>query len=304
MKRALWGLVGLVVTVAASAQSAEGAAAPAAPGPDANGAYTLNLNRPWAKGETYTLSVDVVFHADGGSGQDVEFWTPQHKDQHVVFLGKVRLLDVNATGEGTTLVVHVDKASVTEKDKTRALKMEGSDLGVSFNHGQVNFGLKDGQPIPPPDLSVLKQVFPPPKEVGEADYLSPNRPVRPGEQWAVNRDALAKALTLQGVKGTALPSVTDGTVQFVGPETVEGAEFLHLVVKWGFRTGDTDRFYGTNVTQVSEDLYLPRDPASRFTRRTTDISGRVNGRVRNEANQLLEVKGTTKVLRKTAITAG
>ncbi len=304
MKRAILGILCLILSAAVSAQSTTEAAAPASAGPDANGAYTLNFDRPWAKGETCALAVEVALHADGGSGQDVEFWTPQHKDQHLVLQGKVRILDVNPSGEGSTLVIHVDKASVTEKDKTRALKVEGADLGVSFSHGQVNFGLKDGQPIPPGDLAVLKQVFPPPKEVGEASYLSPNRPVRPGEQWSMTAEALAKALTPQGAKGAAAATVTEGTVQFVGPETLEGADYLHVVAKWSFKTGDTDRFYGSNVTQVKEDLYLPKDPASHFTRRTTDISGRVNGRVRNEANQLLEVKGTTKVVRKTAITAG
>lgn len=304
MKRAILGMLCLILAAAVSAQSTTESRAPAATGPDANGAYTLSFDRPWAKGDTCALAVEVALHADGGSGQDVQFWTPQHKDQHIVFQGKVRVLDASASGEGSTLLVHVDKASVTEKDKTRALKVEGADLGVAFSNGQVNFGLKDGQPIPPGDLAVLKQVFPPPKEGAEASYLSPNRPVRPGEQWSMNAEALVRALTPQGAKGAAAPTITEGTVQFVGRETVEGAEYDHLLVKYAFKTGDTDRFYGSNVTQVKEDLYLPKDPASHYTRRTTDISGRVNGRVRNEANQLLEVKGMTKVVRKTAITAG
>jgi hypothetical protein len=308
MKRALWGLVGLlglVVAVVAAAQSAEGAAAAAVSGPDANGAYALNLKRPWVKGDVYGLSVDLTLHAEGGSGKDVEFWSPRHKDQHVLFSGKVRVVDVNGNGDGTTLVTKVEKASVAEKEKTRTLKVEGADLGVSFLQGQVNFSLLDGQAIPPEDLAVLKLVFPPPKDVSEADYMSPGAPVRPGQLWSMRTDLLAKALAPLSPKGAAAsPAVTEGTVQFQGLESIEGVEYFHLIAKWTFRTGDTDRFTGSNVTQVKEDLFLPRDPASRATRSTTEVNGRVNGRVRNEENQLLEVKGLTKLSRKVIITAG
>ena len=305
MRRALWGVVGLVVAMAASAQSADKPAAPAVQGPDAAGAYTINLKRPWVKGDVYGLSVDLTLHAEGGSGKDVEFWSPQHKDQHVLFSGKVRVVDVNANGDGTTLVAKVEKASVAEKEKTRALKVEGADLGVSFLQGQVNFSLLDGQAIPPGDLAILKLLFPPPKDVSEADYMSPGGPVRPGELWSMRTELLAKALAPLAPKGAmAPPAVTEGTVQFQALESIDGVEYFHLTAKWTFKTGDTDRFTGSNVTQVKEDLFLPKDPASRATRSTTEVNGRVNGRVRNEENQLLEVKGLTKLTRKVIITTG
>ena len=85
---------------------------------------------------------------------------------------------------------------------------------------------------------------------------------------------------------------------------MEDVEFLHLVARWSFKTGDNDRFTGTNITQVREDLFIPRDPASRATRRTTELTGRVNGRVRNTENQLLEVRGLTKMTRKVEIKQG
>jgi hypothetical protein len=304
MKTILVSLVGLVVAMAAACQSAQSAVPPAVPEPGSDGGYTLNLKRPWAGGDSYTLSLALEVHAEGGSGQDVQFWSSRNKDQHIAFLGKVRVIDVTLNGEGKTLMVKVEKAGVTEKGKSRALKVEGSELGVSFIFGQVNFVLKDGQPIPPEDLEVLKQVFQPPKDVSEADYLSPGRAVRPGEQWGMNREALLKAIAPQSATGGTAPEVTEASVHFVGPETVDGADFLHLVERLSFKTGDTDRFYGTKVTQVKEDLYIPRDPASKAMRRTTEVIGRVNGRVRNAENQLLEVKGLTKVTRKVDIKAG
>lgn len=304
MKNWLLCLAGLGAALAAAGQSSQPAMPPAALGPGNSGPYALNLKRPWAKGDEYTFSLDLALHAEGGSGQDVESWSPQYKDQKIVFLGKARVMDVDANGEGTTLVVRVEKAAVTEKKKARSLKVEGSDLGVSFLLGQANFTQKDGQAIPPEDLAILKQVFPLPKGMTEADYLSPGRAVNPGETWAINRESLVKALSPPAAKDAAAAvEVTEGTVRFEAIENIGGIEFVHLVARWSFKTGDSDRFIGTKATQIKEDLYLPRDPASKATRRVTEVSGRVNGRVRNAENQLLEVKGLTKVTRKVDITA-
>lgn len=304
MKRALWGLVGLVVVMAASAQSADKAPPAASQDHGSDGAYTINLKRPWVKGDSYGLSFDLTLHEEGGSGKDVMFWSPRYKDQHILLSGKVRVVEVNGNGDVTTLVIRLEKASVAEKEKTRALRMEGTELQVSFLQGQVSFTLMDGQAIPPQDLDILRVVFPPPKEVSEADYMSPGRAVRPGEQWSMNTELLAKALASLTPKGAAPPVVTEGTVQFQAVESIEGTDYFHLGARWSFKTGDTDTFTGTKATQVKEDIFIPRDPASRATRRTTEASGRVNGRVRNEENKLLEVKGTTKLTRKVIITAG
>lgn len=305
MRKLLFCLVGLDMAMAALGQSAQPAVAPAVSAPGSGGGYTLNLKRPWAKGDSYTFSLDMALHAEGGSGKDVESWSPQYKDQKIVFLGKVRVIDIDANGEGTTFIVRVEKAGVTEKGKSRPLKVEGSDLGVVFLPGQANFTQKDGQAIPPEDLGILKQVFPLPKGMSEADYLSPGRTVNPGETWAINRESLTKALTPPSTRDAAAAvEVTEGSVRFEAIENLEGVEFVHLVARWSFKTGDSDRFIGTKATQIKEDLYIPRDPASKATRSTTEINGRVNGRVRNLENQLLEVKGLTKVTRKVIITVG
>lgn len=303
MKNILFCLAGLGAALVALGQSSQPAVAPAVSAPGSGGAYTLALKRPWTKGDEYTFSLDMALHAEGGSGKDVESWSPQYKDQKVVFLGKVRVMEVDANGEGTALVVRVEKAGVTEKKKARSLKVEGSDLGVSFVLGQANFTRTDGQAIPREDLDILKQVFPLPKGMTEAEYLSPGRAVMPGEEWAINREVLVKALTPPAAKGAeAAVEVTEGAVHFQAIENIEGIEFVHLVARWAFKTGDSGRFIGTKATQIKEDLYIPRDPASKAARSTTEINGRVNGRVRNMENQLLEVKGLTKVTRKVIIT--
>jgi hypothetical protein len=265
----------------------------------------VDLKRPWAGGDAFTLSVDLKLHAEGGSGKDVEFWSPKTKDQAITFLGRARVISTNAAGEATTLVVKVEKASVTEKGKTRDLLAQNSDLGISFPFGQTNLVQKDGKPIPPEDLAILRQAFTPPKGVSEADYMSPGRPVKPGDRWSMNRESLVKALTPPSSSGAAPAlEVTEGVVVFEAIVSLEGAEFYHLAATWSFRTGDSERFTGTNITQVREDLYIPRDPASKDARRTTDLTGRVNGRVRNTENQLLEVKGLTKMTRKVTIKQG
>ena len=181
LKNILFCLVGLGVAMAASGQSAQPAVAPAVSAPGTGGGYSLNLKRPWAKGDSYTFSLDLALHAEGGSGNDVESWSPQHKDQKIVFLGKARVIDVDANGEGTALVVRVEKSRCHGEGKIRPLKVQGSDLGVSFLLGQANFTQKDGQAIPPEDLAILKQVFPLPKGMSEADYFSPGRTVNPGK---------------------------------------------------------------------------------------------------------------------------
>lgn len=306
MKAKMTGLVALVFTLAASGQTAQPTPPPASLEPVGNGGgYAVNLSRPWVGGNSYTLSLDLAVNATGGSGQDVEFWSPKNKDQRITFLGKVRVIDVNAAGEGTTLVVRVEKASTTENGKTRTLKLEGSDLGVAFPFGQSHFVQRDGKPIPPEDVAVLKQIFPPPTNVSEADYMSPGRPVKPGDRWSMNRETLAKALAPPSASGAAAAlEVTEGSVAFESIESLEGVEFLHLVATWSFKTGDSERFTGTNITQIREDLFLPRDPAIRTTRRTTALTGQVNGRVRNSENQLIQVKGITKITRKVEIRQG
>ena len=50
------------------------------------------------------------------------------------------------------------------------------------------------------------------------------------------------------------------------------------MARWSFKTGDSDRFIGTKATQMREDLYIPRDPASKAMRSITEINGRVNGK--------------------------
>ena len=295
-------LAALFFTLAVSGQAVQPAAplgGPAAPG--ASEAITLDLRRPWIRGDSYSLTLDQATHAEGGSGKDVEFWSPQSQDEQITFSGRVRVIDVNAAGEGTVLLVHVERVSVEGKGAGEALKIEGADLGVAFPQGKPQFMRKDGQPIPPDEVAVLRQIFRPPTGVNQAEYWSPDRPVKPGDSWPVKREALAKALLSQGTGGAAAPEITEGTVTFAGFETYEGLACAHLTVRWAFKTGDRDRFIGTTVTELKEDWLVPRDAASKASRTMTEVNGRVNGRVRNEENQLLEVKGLTKTTRKVDI---
>ena len=295
-------LAALLLTLASSGQTVQPTAPPEGQAaPSASEAITLDLRRPWVRGDSYSLTLDQATHAEGGSGQDVQFWSPQSHDEQITFSGKVRVIDVNAAGEGTALLVHLEKVSVKGKGTSEVMKIEGADLGVSFPLGKSQFVRKDGQAIPPDEVAILKQIFRPPTGVNQAEYVSPDRPVKPGDSWPVKRETLAKALLGQGTAGTAAPEITDGTVTFAGFEPLDGIACVHLTVRWAFKTGDKDRFIGTTVTEFREDLLVPRDPASKASRTVTELTGRVNGRVRNAENQLLEVKSLTRTTRKVEI---
>jgi hypothetical protein len=261
-------------------------------------AVTLNLRRPWARGDSYTLSLEQILHSEGGSGQGVEFWAPQTQDQQITFSAKVRVVDVNAAGEGTVLMVRAEKAVLKERGTPKALGLEGAELGVSFAQGRAQFVRRDSKPLTADEVHVLRQVFRPVSGVSEADYLSPPGPVKPGDSWPIQQEGLAKALQSQNPGGSQpAPEISEATVTFVGLESWNGLPCARLTVRWTSKSGDRDRFVGTTVGQTRDEILLPLAESSKASRRTLDFNGRVNGRVRNDENQLLEVKSLTTLSR-------
>lgn len=280
-------------TVAVQAGQAAGTAAEA---------VTLDLKRPWARGDAYSLSLEQTLHSEGGAGQGVEFWAPQTQDQQIAFNAGVRVVDVNSAGEGTALLVRVEKAVLKERGTPRTLTLEGAEIGVSFVQGKPQFSRRDAKPLTADEAHLLRQVFRPLAGVSEADYLSPPGPVKPGDSWPIQPETLAKALLSQSTGGPQpAPAISDATVTFAGLESWDGLPCARLTVRWTSRTGDRDRFVGTTVGQTQEEVLLPVAATSKASRRTLDFTGRVNGRVRNAENQLMEVKSVTTLTRKLEI---
>lgn len=265
----------------------------AAPATPASGTYKVVLNRPSAKGDTYKLSVQLKDHEEGSQGI---------QDEVATLAGTVRVMDVNAIGEPSVLMIHVDKAETGSKDKMKNLKLLGADIGISFPSDTPRFIRRDGQTIPEEELGLLSMVFRAPKGTPADDYLGPGKEVSPGDTWSMNKDILAKVLygKVSDPKNSPDLSKQEATVTFVGAENWEGVPCYRLNCKIVLKNPDP-HFVGDFYTEISQSLLLPTDKSINKSRKSWEMLTDVRGYEVSPTGEKTEMKGKSRMSIETTI---
>ena len=275
------------------------------PAPEA-ATYAIQFNRPQAKGSSYRLAMEMKVHSEGSMGIG-EGSQGGSQEMAAALAGTVRVIDVNAVGDPTMMIFHVDKADLTQDKKATALKITGADLGISLFQGQFRFVRRDGQAIPKEEIELLSQVFQAPTGVNPDDYLGAGRAVRPGEKWKINSAVMAKALSRrgqgeEGAKEKGLdPANLDGTVTFVGLEPWGDTPCFHLRTAVTIKNPAIPHFIGEGSTQIVSDQLLPRDAASAKSKESTQIESRLRGKFISDDGKKLDVTNHSTVTVETTI---
>jgi hypothetical protein len=301
LKNALLVAFAAVTAPALLAQQAP----PPAPAPASSpGSYKVVLHRPFAKGDTYKLAVEISVHSEGSMGLDGAGSQGGVEKGTGSLSGGVRVMDVNAIGEPTMFMVHVDKAESKTGDKPDPIKLAGTDLGVSFPSGKPRFVRRDNQPLNQDEETLLSLIFSPPNGVSADEILGPGKEVRPGDSWPVNREALAKVFSGEekDPKKALDPSRLDGTVTFVGVEDWDGIPCLRLKTKVVIKNPEMPNFVGEASMEFRQEVLVPRDPALKLSKDTSEQYSDVRGKLLSGDGKKLDIKGKNQVIIQTAIT--
>ena len=257
--------------------------------------YKIQFERPRAKGDKYSLSLESKYRQEMGG---------EINEGVLTFEGTVVVMDVNATGEPTMMMVHVDKARDTDKGKPVTYKIEGADLGVSFQKNHFVFTARDGRKIPPEEEAALSMVvFSPPTGENKDEYLSPGREVAPGENWKLNTEALArvKNARLPDPKKGLDPKTVSGSIQFVGIEDWQGIPCQHLKLEVTVTNSNIPKFVGESFMQVKQELWLPVDISVKKSKSERVEITRQKGKFYGEDSEVHDVKGGEESTTKTTI---
>ena len=288
MKRTFCVWIVLATALAVWAQSP--ASAPQTPGVKP---VTLTFNRPHHPGESYKLDVSLEAHSleHMGIGQGSGGGS---SDAALTLSGSVRVLRVNAIGEPMMFLLSVDKASLVNDKKDVPLDMAGAEIGVSYPGGKPNFVRRDGKKLGREASMLLAQLFPTPRGIDPDTYEGPGHPVKPGESWPINTQAVAE-LFKKGGKGGVDPSKISGTVTFKGMETWEGVPCYHVVSTLTMKDLTMPHFLGSMRTDISQDLLLPADAKIRKSRETNVIVSDVFGKILSGDGKKMDIKSKSQV---------
>jgi hypothetical protein len=291
-----------LAALAATALLAQGAPAPAPPTSEV--AQKIVFHRPFAKGDTYKLAVEISVHSEGSMGLDGAGSQGGVEKGTGSLSGNVRVMDVNAIGEPTMFMVHVDKAESKTGDKPDPIKLAGTDLGVSFPSGKPRFVRRDNQPINQDEETLLSMIFSPPNGVSADEILGPGKDVMPGDSWPVNREVLAKVFSGSETdpKKALDPSRLDGTVTFVGVEDWDGIPCLRLKTHVTIKNPEMPNFVGEASMEFRQEVLVPRDPALKQSKDTSEQYSDVRGKLLSGDGKKLDIKGKNQVLIQTVIT--
>ncbi len=288
MKRTFWVWIVLAAALAAWAQSP-------ATGPQPQGVepVTLTFNRPRHPGETYKLDVSLEAHSleHMGIGQGSGGGS---SDAVLTLNGSVRVLRVNAIGEPVMFLLSVDKASLVNDKKDVPLNLAGAQIGVTYPGGKPNFVRRDGKKMGREATMLIAQLFPMPRGINPDTYEGPGHPVKPGDSWPINTQAVAE-LFKKGGKGGVDPSKISGTVTFEGIETWEGVPCYHVVSTLTMKDLTMPHFLGSMRTDISQDLLLPADAKVRKSREANEIVSDVFGKIISEDGKKMDIKSKSRV---------
>jgi hypothetical protein len=275
-----------------------------APAVPASGTYKVVLNRPFAKGDTYKLSVDVKVRSESTMGIDGAGGAQGGIEEGSGSLsGTVRVMDVNAIGEPTIFMIHVEKAESKTGDKPDPVKLAGVDVGISFPSGKPRYVRRDSQPINKDEEMLLSMAFTPPRGISPDEILGPGKEVKPGDTWSVSKEALAKEISgdVKDPKKAMDPSRIDGTVTFVGTEAWEGLPCLHLTAKVAIKNPENPHFVGEASLEFKQDMLVPLDPSVKKSKDTSDQLSDVRGKYITDDGKKLDIKNKSHTTIQTAI---
>jgi hypothetical protein len=285
------GMLWILIAFTATVILAQGAPAPA-PAPAAGG-YKVVLHRPFAKGDAYKLSAEIKMRSEGSMGMDGQDSQGGVEEGSGSLAGSVRVMDVNAIGEPTLFMIHVDRAESKTGDKPDPVKLAGADLGVSFPSGKARFVRRDSQPLTKDEETLLSFIFSAPNGVSSDEILGPGKEVKPGDSWPVNREALAKVISgeTKDTQKAMDPSRLEGTVTFVGVEDWEGTPCLRLKAKITIKNPEMPNFVGEASMEFRQDLLVPQDPALKKSKDTSEQYSDVRGKLLSGDGKKLDIKG-------------
>ncbi len=225
--------------------------------------YNITFNRPFARGDRFSLKVELSLNKTGHTtfaGSMIPF---THK-MKATLSGKVRVLKVNDVGEATMFFFHVAKATYHDGETPVPLGLDGLQLGVSFPSGKAHFVRRDGKSISEDAEMLLSMVFTPPTGENPRGYLAPGHPVKEGDSWPINSEKLAKVLAsakkVEGVKVD--PKKVKGTVKLVNVEDWNGEPCYHLKIVADAKDMGMQYFLGSTSLKATRDILLPVSPKS------------------------------------------
>ena len=288
-----YALLAAFAVLSVTAIFAQGAPAPAPAPTPAVGAYKVVFHRPFAKGDTYKLAVEGSMRSEGSMGLDGGGSQGGVEEGTGSLSGSVRVMDVNAIGEPTLFMIHVDKAESKTGDKPDPIKLAGTDLGVSFPSGKARFVRRDNQPLNQDEETLLSLIFSPPNGVSADEILGPGKEVKPGDSWPANREALAKAINGENKDPQKAidPSRLEGTVTFVGVEDWGGTPCLRLKAKIAIKNPEMPNFVGEASMEFRQDILVPQDPALKKSKDTSEQYSEVRGKLLSGDGKKLDIRG-------------
>ena len=155
-------------------------------------AVTIKIAHPKA-GERARITVEekvttkTVFTAQG---------MPQAKEEvstkSLVYIDDV-LENPQATKRPSKLKRTYEKAVVGKDGQTKALSVQGKTVLIEKKGDTFSFTV-EGQPVGEDSLKLLRDEFEKPAGQNVRDLMFPNKPVKPGDSWKIDTNAMLKAM--------------------------------------------------------------------------------------------------------------
>jgi hypothetical protein len=267
------------------------------------GTYKVVTHRPYNKGQKYTLTMQASVHQEGAMGASVDSMEGGSSDDEISLVAKVTVMDINAVGEATMMMVHLDKGQAGPKGKVKAMALEGADLGMAIQKGRFRVTARDGRKVPDEEQMWLAMIFEAPTGVSSDTYLSPGKDVKPGDSWPVNREAWSKYLAAANpeAKKTPDPNKLEGKVTFVGVEEWAGTPCLHLKVDQTDKSTEIPDFTGEYFNQTKQDIWVPVDAKLNKNRAEGEQTQRLNGKIHSKDGAMMNMRNVGKITFKVSV---
>jgi hypothetical protein len=217
---------GILITGANSvgAPLVAGATAAPADGP----AYVVKLTRPATVGDRCRFVADGTVVRSLVANISGRQRTLRPSNMSIHFEAVEEVLAVNPTGQPTRVTYTIEKCLAVDGNNRQVLLEPGRVLTVDAGRWKSRLQLDQGT------LTLIEEValralvsLPNLKDMNEDDCFGIARPVRVGESWPVNAEAVARLESTEGAKVSKQD--VSGTVKLKAVQTVDGAP--HLLIQ-------------------------------------------------------------------------